>query len=109
MRKEYIVLSKAWYGKPCLEDEKCVEEITLTVSDDDDVLLGDISMQWLLLNNRLCAKINMFYDTWKLFSICNDFFLELSKFDNEEVSVQEFIDCLNSCGFTDSTPLTKNK
>lgn len=107
MKKEYIVLSKAWYGKPSLEDENCVEEITLVVSDDDDILLGDISVQWLELNNELCAKINMFYDTWKIFSVCNDLFLTLSKFDNEPVSVKEFIKCLEKCGFEDVTPLTK--
>lgn len=107
MRKEYILLSKAWYGKTCLEDAKYKEEITFSVLDEENGLIGEVSVEWHLLNNKLSPKINIFSDAWRLFGICNDLFLTLSRFNNKDVSPEEFIKCLEMHGFKDVTPLTK--
>lgn len=107
MEKQYVLLSKAWYGDVCLKNMDYEDEVTFSIYDEATSLQGECCVKWYYLDGKLSPKVEVFADAWCLFAECNDLFLLLSKHHNEDLTPAQFIECLNKCGFKDNTPFER--
>lgn len=105
--KGFSILSKSYYGDYCLKDCSYIDEVTFGLYLEDGSTEGECVMRWHFINNELVPKLEMFSDSWILFARCEDLFLTLSKYNDEDFTVSEFVSLLKEVGFKDMTKYVK--
>lgn len=104
MKKEFIQLSRAWYGETCLKDRRNIsDEVTVMVTTDDEGGFSEFTVKWEILQGKLCPKVGLFSDAWRLFRLLPDLFDELANRQDQDPTPEEFCDLLQELHFIDAT------
>lgn len=101
--------SKAWYAKSVNKDNI---EVGFGMYHPDGGTSGEMTMEWVELSGRLCARLKCFEDGWSALSLFTDLIQKMGEVDSELIQEEDFCKMLNCCGFTDLTAYTdpyKNK
>ena len=97
--KGYHRSSKAWYAKSL--DKKV--EVNFGMFHPEGGTTGEMSMEWVELSGKQCARLKCFEDAWSALALFTDLIQEMGKIDNMEIQEKEFCNLLDSCGFKDLT------
>lgn len=102
----FSCLSKAWYGNDFsyLPYEDCV---TFGYYYKDGSTSGEMSFIWDKIDDKLVPHLEIYSDAWSMLSKCHDLIDLLGNYNNNDLTVEEFIQILSKCGFKDLT--RKNK
>lgn len=102
----YYRMSKAWYA----EYLKPIEPVTIMIGMyyPSGGCAGEMAVTWEPLDNQLFPQLKAFDDAWKLLVSCSDLLKEMAKWENENITEEQFADLLNSVGFTDLTLYKQN-
>lgn len=103
--KGFVQLSRAWYGDANLTNKSEVKDrVTFGFYSIDGGTSGEISVEWIDLNDKFVPKIEIFSDAWSALSYMHNLIDLLGKHDNEDSTPEEFCKYLLQCGFKDRTP-----
>lgn len=100
--KGYIVSNKAYYAQHVFK-----KEIPFGLYNPNGGEKGSLVMEWKYLDNKESACLKSFHDTWVVLAEFSDVIAELGKLNNKNITQEQFIKILDSCGFTDMTEYTK--
>jgi hypothetical protein len=65
---------------------------------------GECCMRWLELSGQLTPRLHAYDDSWRvLASFSDDLLQRLAEVDDKNISPEQFIEILKSCGFVDQT------
>jgi len=64
---------------------------------------GEMVMEWVILDNKPCARLKVFEDSFATLASFSDLIIELGKVDGQEIQEPDFVKILDSCGFVDMT------
>ena len=109
-KRQYIIVSQAWYATPCLDNARFVDEILIMVNkteNPDDGFVGEFAIRWYNLGGGIVApKLEVFDDAWMALGTCRDLLTEfaMSGMNKTNHSLREIVDVLEKCGFVDVTP-----
>ncbi len=103
MKRGFHWLSQAWHAKPNLANSKYKDEIHIGLYEEGGGTGGEFSVQWFELGGKLCPRIALYSDSWKLFKEFSDLFEYLPKFNEKDPSPLEFAAALDCLGFEDMT------
>jgi hypothetical protein len=95
--------SKAWYAKYVKKNNI---EVGFGMYNSDGGTSGEMVMEWVELNGRLCARLKCFQDGWSSLSSFTDLIQKMGEVDSELIQEEDFCKILNECGFTDLTAYT---
>lgn len=110
-RKEFIILSEAWYGPANFATMKDVtDQISFGVylRNPDDGCIAEAVFEWHILGRDTACQLQMFDDSWALFESCPDLFQELAKIRGTVFTTTMLVSALLAAGFTDATPRTRS-
>ena len=65
---------------------------------------GEMKMYWIDLKGKETPRLECFNDAWSALSLFDDLILKLAEYDNQDITQEQFVDILLSCGFEDLTP-----
>lgn len=91
--------SKAWYNK--VMDGKI--EVTFGMFHEQGGTSGEMTMEWIELNGKLCARLKCFEDAWSALSLFTDLIQKMGEIDSEMIQEEDFCKLLDSYGFKDLT------
>lgn len=92
--------SKAWYAEVC----KDRLNVNFGMYHKYGGTSGEMSIEWIDLNNRLVPRLQAFSDSWSALSLFPDLIQELAKVDSKDITEDQFVVILKKCGFQDLTP-----
>lgn len=106
MKKQFIILSQAWYGKSSLDSrtDGLQNDILFGLYDPSGGTIGEMRIAWYFVGNKLTPKLEVFQDAWYALSKFPDLITELALFDNTNPSPEIMAEILVRCGFEDATP-----
>lgn len=90
--------SKSWYSK-----SKDRIEINFGMFHPKGGTSGEMTMEWVELSGKLCARLKSFEDSWSALSLFTDLIQKMGEVDSEEIQEDEFAKMLDECGFKDLT------
>lgn len=93
--------SQAYYWQALGHD---YDEVTFGLFSPEGGTSGEMSVRWETLGGSDVPKLHAFDDAWSALSTFSDVIAEMGERDNENMTPQEFVDLLLSCGFKDDTP-----
>ncbi len=96
--------SKAWYAKFNNTDRIRVQ---FGMYAKDGSTSGEMSVEWVLLDNNLCARLKSFEDGWSALALFTDLIQKLGEVDNQLIQEVDFCKILDDCGFKDLTSYTE--
>jgi len=104
MIRGFFWTSKAWYAESALRDTNT--SITFGLYDPKDGgTSGEMSMVWVDLSDYgITPRLEAFSDSWKVLKSFGDVLFHLAKIDGKDITEDEFVEILKSCGFRDLTP-----
>lgn len=94
----YYRTSKSWYAKSVDNIE-----INFGMFHPDGGTSGEMTMEWIELSGKLCARLKTFEDSWSALSLFTDLIQKMGEVDSEHIQEEEIAKMLNSCGFKDLT------
>ena len=97
-------LSKAWYGKGCLESSDILDEVMFGFYHKDGGTTGEMSMRWKELGGKEVPKLEVFDDGWHALNEFKDVIQKLADVDNLNINPEQFCEILLDCGFENLTP-----
>lgn len=97
--KGYHRSSKAWYAASIKERIN----VTFGMYSLDGGTSGEMTMEWQLLDNVLCAQLRCFEDAWEVLGMFTDVIAKLAQVDGQEIQEEAFVKILDECGFKDLT------
>lgn len=102
--RQYSILSKAWYAKKILENRDFVEEVTFGDYESDKTF--ELAMCWYNLKDSKphAPRLEMFDDSFIALVEYRELFEHLAKFNNLNISPEQFCEILRQHGFEDKTP-----
>jgi len=92
--------SKAWYAKANNKDRI---EVTFGMYLEGDGTSGEMTMEWVELANKQCARLKAFEDSWSALALFTDLIQKMGEVDSEGIQEEEFCKMLDECGFKDLT------
>lgn len=92
--------SKAWYAKAIQKDNI---EVGFGMYHPDGGTSGEITMEWVELSGKLCARLKCFEDGWSALSSFTDLIQKMDEADSELIQEEDFCKMLDECGFKDLT------
>lgn len=90
---------KAWYYDSRLYSP----DITFGLYYDDGSTIGEMTMTWQTLGGNLVPQLNIFDDGWFALFIFDNLIAKLAEEDNKNITDEQFVEILISCGFKDLT------
>jgi len=63
--------------------------------------IGSVRMDWELIDKNYVPRLKCFDDGWKALATFTDLISEMSKYDNQKINQDQFIQILLKCGFVD--------
>lgn len=116
--RSYVHLKDAYYGESNLENHEYIDVVTLSINDSTEKCLGEINVCWYTFRDgTLAARLESFDDTWHALLVCQDVLKKMSDWTEmqedlgrshlDALSPKEFCALLDSCGFEDKTPRTR--
>lgn len=116
-RKQFVVLSRAWYGETNLDlQSDLIDIISFGIYALRDGFEEGCVAEALFEFCSIGCKVQVFDDGWMLFAHCPDVFEKLAdlqphkdleafdELDKMPVSVDDVCRVLLECGFADATP-----
>ena len=79
------------------------DEVTFGLFSPEGGTSGEMSVRWEKLGRSDVPKLRAFDDAWSALSTFTDVIAEMGEHDGEDMTPQEFVDLLLSCGFKDNT------
>jgi len=64
---------------------------------------GEMNIEWVELDGKLCAKLKCFEDGWSALSLFKDLIRKMGEVDSELIQEEDFAKMLDECGFEDMT------
>jgi len=64
---------------------------------------GEMEMTWETLDNKEVPRLKVYDDAWEILNSFKDVVSKMAKVDDENITIKEFCDILNSCGFKNLT------
>lgn len=103
----YYRTSKAWYATEKDKHEPRIE-FGFYHKDGHRGTIGEMSMCWKYLNDKMVPYLYAFDDSWEVLSTFTDLLKEMFQWDNKNITEEQFVQLLNQTGFTDLTPYHQN-
>ncbi|MGD1416398.1 hypothetical protein [Bacillus stercoris] len=100
-RRGFYHLSESVYGEANLKNADYVDIVDFGMFDRDGGTDGEMSLYWIRLDNKLCAKLEVFDDAFKVLSQFTDVIQALE--NREGIQPKEFTKLLKELGFVDLT------
>lgn len=94
----YHRCSKSWYSKSYKQIE-----ISFGMFHPDGGTSGEMSIEWIKLDGKLCAKFVCFEDGWSALSLFPDLIKKMGEVDSQRIQEEDFAKILDECGFKDLT------
>ncbi len=108
--RAYHRSSKAWYAKA--NDFRNIEVNFGMYEINGLGTSGEMTMEWVHLGGKDCARLKSFEDSWSALSLFTDLIQKMGELDSELIQEDEFCKLLDECGFKDFTayndPFIKN-
>lgn len=70
---------------------------------DEGGTSGEMSIEWVELAGRSVPLLKVFDDAWSALSMFGDLLQKMAEVDNDNISQEQFVEMLLSCGFVDQT------
>jgi hypothetical protein len=106
--KQYYILGEAWYASVRLENSEYVHEVMFGYYAPEGGSSGEMGMRWYNLSSRegerCIPRLEVFCDAWHALAQFKDVIDALAEQDDEDITVSQFCQLLERCGFTDATP-----
>lgn len=103
-KRQFVQLSRAWYGETCLRDSDVADKITTGLYAPDGGTVGEFDIRWIDLGlDSLSPKIEAFDDSWGVLWDFRDILEKLAELDDTDPTPEEICKLLLSCGFEDAT------
>ena len=90
--------SKAWYHDPATP-----HSISVGMYSDGGGTTGEFTVEWVDLAGKRVPQLKVFDDAWSALSTFKDLLDKLSEVDDDNITEDEFVNILLSCGFKDLT------
>lgn len=74
--------------------------------DGDSGTIGEMSMEWIVLDRRYVPQLHVFDDAWKVLASFSDLIYKLGEVDDQNISPEQFVNILKTCNFKDFTQYT---
>ncbi len=105
MKRGFTVLSKSWYAEACLKDVDYVDEVMFGLYDDDRIggTSGEMAIKWHKLNGENIPRFESFDDSWAVLATFTDVIIAMGKYDDKNITPDQFAELLISLGFEDMT------
>ncbi|MBX3253307.1 MAG: hypothetical protein KF862_04115 [Chitinophagaceae bacterium] len=103
----YHRTSKAWYATEKDKYEPRIE-FGFYHRDGDPGTIGEMSIRWKYLDDKLVPYLHAFDDSWKALSTFTDLLKEMVQWNNKNITEDQFAQLLNKTGFTDLTRYRQN-
>lgn len=100
----YHRFSKAWYAT---DEDRIKQTIQFGMYNPADGTSGEMTMQWEMLNNKLVPQLRAFDDSWKVLATFTDLIKKLAKWDDKNITEEQFAGLLSETGFKDLTSYKK--
>lgn len=92
--------NKAWYA----ESNGNGIEVGFGLYDPNDGgTTGEMSVKWIVLDNKLTPKLCSFDDSWSALNTFSDLLEKMAEADSEDITDSQFVQMLLECGFKDLT------
>lgn len=78
-------------------------EITIGLYAEDGSTSGEFGVKWVKVGGRLCARLEIFEDSWSTLSQLPDLVKALGNIDGDNIQEDEFAMILDELGFKDLT------
>ena len=98
-RRAFVWTNKAW----CDNTTDGSQEIIFGLYHPEGTTSREMSMIWDRLAGGLCPQLQVFDDAWSALASFTDVIAKLSEKDDENITPEQFIKILLSCGFVDDT------
>lgn len=95
---------KAWYSRGEIE-----KEIGFGLYYINDGCAGEMVMEWENLGGKNVPRFHVYDDGWKALASFTDLIQKLGEVDDENITQEQFVEILLSCGFTDMTPYERKE
>lgn len=92
--------SKVWYAN-AINDNRT--PVYFGMYDPDGGTSGEMEMEWIDIDNKQCAKLKAFEDSWSALSLFTDLIQKMGGVDSDLIQEDDFCKILNECGFQDLT------
>jgi hypothetical protein len=100
----YYRSSKAWYAKYDVVKD---QEIWFGMYHPEGGTTGEMSLKWIVLDNKPTPLLECFDDAWDVLAMFSDVITEMAKVENQDITEEQFVELLNKCGFKDLTQYEK--
>jgi len=100
MKRAFYYSTKAWYAKKLNAEN---EKIIFGIYEQGEGTTGEMKMQWVTLGTRQVPQLCIFDDAWNALTSFPDVIQKLGEVDSKNITPDQFIEILLSCGFTDNT------
>jgi hypothetical protein len=97
--------SKAWYAKSLKEN---IQVSFGMYGEDGEGTTGEMTMEWVPLNGKLCAQLQTFEDSWEVLSMFIDVIQKMGELNDQLPTEEQFCQLLDSCGFKDMTSYVRD-
>lgn len=96
----YYRFSKAWYAT-----DRDVERSTVMLGMyyPDNGTIGEISLEWETIGDQKVPVLTAYDDSWKVLPKLGDLMKEMARWNDKNITEEQFVQLLNKTGFTDLT------
>lgn len=102
--KGFIQLSRAFYGKECLNDLKDItDEVTFGYFYPEGGTEAEMKVKWEKLFGKVIPHLSAYDDSWRMLSQLHDLIDLMGQYNNQNISPEKFCELLKQCGFGDMT------
>jgi len=104
--RSFVHLSRAWYGRTALRDDRVVDEVSITLGGKErEGVDYELCVKWVVLGDRAPAspQLRAFDDAWLAFSELADVFAWMATKHGSTIQPAEFCEALLALGFEDYT------
>ena len=102
-KRQFIQLSKAWYGDTKLQESDIIDKITIGFYNEDGGTTGEFVIKWTLICGAATPMICSFDDSWSALLEFKDLLEKLAELDNLSPSPDEIVKVLISLGIENNT------
>jgi hypothetical protein len=104
-KRGFIWSNKAWYSRS-VEDQEIMFGMYYDAAENDGFggTSGEMGMRWYEIGGKNVPRLEAYDDGWSALSLFSDLIQELGNHDDENMTQEQFIEILKSCGFEDLTP-----
>ena len=103
--KQYVHVSRAWYGKRALEadGDGIVDRVQFGFYAPDGGTSGEMGMYWISICGQAVPQLKCFNDAWHALYQLQDVLAALAELDDVDITPEQFCELLDQGGFVDVT------